>query len=378
MLRIALTSTVFALSFHADYKCRHSGACCTADWDVPVELPVYRSLTEAVSQRRLAVTTDARGLSPFIVEPDLPEDAAAMIERTTQGDCVFFERGSRLCVVHRDLGEAALPATCRHFPRIALRDARGTFVTLSHYCPTAASMLFREDAATGIEEHPPAFPPADYDGLHVAGGDLPPLLSPRTLMDADGYAAWERHMVARCADGASPESVVTTLGRDARILRRWRPGVGTLTEAVASLPREAETADAPVTLAASIRLQREVMAAVPDDLRPGRDEAALEDAYGFHVRDQWRVFTQPLNRYLAAKAFASWTAYQGRGVATIVRGLEAALALVRVEAARQCRDASRALDRDLLVESIRGADFALNHLAVGEDLAAAWSRVEAI
>jgi hypothetical protein len=63
-------------------------------------------------------------------------------------------------------------------------------------------------------------------------------------------------------------------------------------------------------------------------------------------------------------------------VATIVRGLEAALALVRVEAARQCRDARRVLDRDLLLEAFRSADFMLNHLAVGEELAAVWSRAE--
>jgi Fe-S-cluster containining protein len=373
-----LTSTVYALSFHADYKCRHSGACCTADWDVPVELPVYMSLAEAIEQGRLNVTTDAGGLSPFVVEPDLPDEAAAMIERTAHGHCVFFERGSRLCVVHRDLGEPALPATCRHFPRVALRDGRGTFVTLSHYCPTAASMLFREHAGTRIEESPPAFPPADYEGLSVGAGDLPPLLSPHTLMDAGGYSAWEHHMVARCAEGASPECVVATLARDARILRRWRPGLQTLAEAVASLPGEIETADVPTALAGSMLLHREVMAAVPDDLRPERDESGLEEAYRCHVRDYWPPFTPPLNRYLAAKAFASWTAYQGRGVATIVRGLEVALALVRVEASRHCRDRSRALDRDLLLESIRCADFALNHLAVGEDLAAAWSRVEGL
>lgn len=70
------------------------------------------------------------------------------------------------------------------------------------------------------------------------------------------------------------------------------------------------------------------------------------------------------------------TAYQGRGVLTIVRGLDAALALVRVEAARQCRNAGRRLDADLLREAFRQADFILNHLAVGEDLAAVWSHVE--
>jgi hypothetical protein len=83
-----------------------------------------------------------------------------------------------------------------------------------------------------------------------------------------------------------------------------------------------------------------------------------------------------LRNYAAAKAFASWTAYQGRGVASIVRGLEAALALVRVEAARQCRDAGAPLDADRLKEAIRQADFILNHLAAGDALAEAWSSAE--
>ena len=62
------------------------------------------------------------------------------------------------------------------------------------------------------------------------------------------------------------------------------------------------------------------------------------------VVPEWEAWQAPLRRYLAAKAFANWTAYQGRGVLSIVRGLEAALAFVRVEAARQCRNAGRPLD----------------------------------
>jgi hypothetical protein len=119
-----------------------------------------------------------------------------------------------------------------------------------------------------------------------------------------------------------------------------------------------------------------VVAAIPDDLKPESDEERLELAFAACVRPMWEAFQRPLNRYLAAKAFASWTAYQGRGLATIVYGLESALALVRIEAARQCRDAARTLDRGLLLEAFRGADFTLNHLAVGEELAAVWSNAE--
>ena len=372
-----MSSSVFSLSIHADYRCRHSGACCTADWDVPVELPVYRSLNDRVQSGSLRVAPTAEPLSPFIAEPDLPEGAAAMLERTLQGECVFFERDSHLCVVHRDLGEESLPATCRHFPRLAVADSRGTFVTLSHYCPTAASMLFRDDVALHIVEAPSAFPMADYDGLTVTEDDLPPLLSPSMLMDSTGYSAWERHMVRRCSAEVFPEAVVATLASDVVQLRTWRPGGKVaLADAIGRLPDTFTSVWLPASLVLSCRLRDEVVAAIPDDLKPQSDDARLDDAYRDFVRPAWGEFQRPINRYLAAKAFASWTAYQGRGLATIVRGLEAALALVRIESARRCRDAVRPLDRDLLLEAFRSADFALNHLAVGEDLAAAWSRAE--
>ncbi|HZJ30476.1 MAG TPA: hypothetical protein VFD21_02845 [Vicinamibacterales bacterium] len=372
-----MSSRVFALSIHADYRCRHSGVCCTADWDVPVELPVYRALNERIAKGTLRVAPNAEPLSPFIVEPDLPDDAAAMLERTDRGECVFFDRGTHLCVVHRDAGEQSLPATCRFFPRLAVADSRGTFITLSHYCPTAASMLFREDVELEIVEGPPAFPYADYDGLTVTSDDLPPLLSPSMLMDPDGYSEWERHMVRRCAAPVSPERVIETLASDAMQLRTsWRPGTRTVSEAVRELRPTFVAASMPTALSDSVELRAEVVAAIPNDLKPAADEEGLERAFRLHVQPGWDVFQRPINRYLAAKAFASWTAYQGRGLSTIVRGLEAALALVRIEASRQCRNAARTLDRELLLEAFRSADFALNHLAVGEELADGWSRAE--
>ena len=370
---------VFALSMHADYKCRHSGACCTADWDVPVEVPLFRSLDEALARGRVAPAANADAdTTPLIVEADLPEEAAAMVARTASGDCVFYHRHSGLCVIHRDLGEPMLPATCRHFPRLAVRDARGTFISLTHYCPTAAASLFRDDVAIEIVESPAAFPEAEYEGLVITADDWPPLLRPDLLADPGSYTAWERHMVARCADPVlTPESVIATLERDARLVRDVRPAAGeSIVDAIASLPGSGIHAESPATLAPSLAHHADVMRAVPDEWRPEPDEDGLDAIFQREVRPRWSLWTAPLKRYLAAKAFASWTAYQGQGLLTIVRGLEAALALVRVEAARQCRDSERALDEELLREAIRQADFALNHLAGGDELADRWSIAE--
>jgi len=342
-----------------------------------MELRVYRSLSDAVAAGRLTPSPEATGLHPFVVDPALPEDEAAIFERLDSGACVFFDGQSRLCMVHRDLGEDALATTCRTFPRLAVQDARATSITLSHFCPTAASQLFRDDVPLEIVESPPAFPPADYDGLTVAGDDLPPLLRPDVLMDGDGYDAWERHMVAVCDAADGPEAAVETLARQASMLRRWTGGGEALHVAVAQLPDRVVPAMPPATLDTSLQAHAEAMTCVPDDLRPEPDEAGLGEAYERWVRDAWPAFSQPLRYYVASKAFASWTAYQGRGVATIVRGLDAALALVRVEAARQCRNAEAPLDADRLKEAIRAADFILNHLATGDALAEAWSSVEA-
>jgi Fe-S-cluster containining protein len=370
---------VYSLSIHADYRCRHSGECCSTEWDVPIELPVYRRLSDALASGRLrgVAQPEEEGGALLVTGDDLPGDAAAMFARTAEGRCVFFHGGSRLCTVHRDLGEEMLPATCRHFPRVAVRDQRGTSISLTHYCPTAAAMLFREDVPVEIVTSPPAFPPADYDGLAVDPESWPPLLHPRMLMDLEGYSAWERHMVARCANlGASPETVLATLTRDARILRTFAPGGAALAEMVGTLPASLVQSPPHEGLDASLGMHAEVMNAVPEELKPEPDEHDLPEVYARSVAPVWTSWHAPLNRYLAAKAFANWTAYQGRGLLSIVRGLEAALALVRVEASRQCRHARRPLDAALLLEAFRGADFALNHLAIGEDLAAAWSAAE--
>ena len=369
---------VYALSIHAHYRCQRSGVCCSSDWDVPVEVPLYRSLDAALAEGRLSpASASADGGATLIVEPNLPDEAAAMVGRTESGHCVFYHRQSGLCVVQRDLGEPQLPSTCRHFPRVAVRDSRGTFISLTHYCPTAASMLFAPDGPIEIVESPEAFPAGDYDGLTVEPDAWPPLLHPRMLMDREGYSAWERHMVARCSDpDLTAEQVTATLRRDALALRAFVPGESSLASAVAGLPRHAVEVPAELTLDASLQLHAEVMAAVPEDVRPESDEEGLREAFERWIIPEWHSWHLPLRRYLAAKAFANWTAYQGRGVLTIVRGLEAALALVRVEATRECRNAGRALDAELLKQAFRASDFVLNHIAAGDALAEQWSRVE--
>jgi hypothetical protein len=202
--------TVYARSIHATYRCQRSGVCCSSDWDIPVEVPLYRRLDAALVSGRLSPTAaPSDGDSPLITEPDLPPGAAAMVARTSNGSCVFYHTRSGLCVIQRDVNESHLPSACRYFPRVAVRDLRGTFISLTHDCPTAAAMLFGPDGPIEIVESPPAFPPADYEGLRVDKEAWPPLLHPHMLMDMDGYSAWEQHMVARCGESGELPNPVT-------------------------------------------------------------------------------------------------------------------------------------------------------------------------
>ncbi|HEX7798543.1 MAG TPA: hypothetical protein VF456_29465, partial [Vicinamibacterales bacterium] len=84
--------------------------------------------------------------------------------------------------------------------------------------------------------------------------------------------------------------------------------------------------------------------------------------------------SRAVNRYLASKAFASWCAYESRGIRTLVAELFVSELVLRVECERACRAASRAafdgrnsdaqgrLDRSLMIEAIRQSDLLLMHL----------------
>jgi len=176
----------FCLSIHARYQCRHAGACCQ-NWTLPAEPHVV----EFVKQRGLR----PRGVTgPLFVssrKPD-PRDGAMDIARDNNGVCVFFEHDAgRLCVIHREAGIDALPSACRHFPRKFLRDGRGTFISLSHFCPTAAILLVGSPPLRTVEAAPPLMLDDPIEGLDARDA-LPPLLRPGILCDLEGYAAWER------------------------------------------------------------------------------------------------------------------------------------------------------------------------------------------
>ena len=115
-------------------------------------------------------------------------------------------------------------------------------MTLSHYCPTAAGMLFhpvipRDFGSPGPEgsagpllrivEDPPAFPAEwPWEGLDARDA-LPPLLRPGVLMDWPSLERWERFAVSVLAEeDRSPEAALDVLAAAAEEARRWTPAAG--------------------------------------------------------------------------------------------------------------------------------------------------------
>lgn len=368
---------VFCLSFHGSYRCRHAGACCTSGWEIPVEARLHGRLAESL--RAGAIETPVPAGEALVERTDLPDGLSAVLGTDQAGRCAFYGPRSGTCAIHRQQGEDWLPSSCRLFPREALIDGRGTFVTLSHYCPTAARMLFNDGGEAHIVAAPAEFSPSgEYEGLDAREA-LPPLLRPGVLMDQESYAVWERHMVATLASGGQPESMLARLRRDAETIRRWQPADGVLVDHVTEVCANGSgraVAETPQIDIAELDL--DVRRCVPHHVEVFVPSLDFDRVWKTFVAADWPAMRGPVGRYLAARAFASWAAYQGHGLRTVVRSLEAALAVLKMETARAGVRAGRAVDDVLLLEAVRAADLLLVHLASREELARRWRQVEGL
>ena len=295
----------YCLSVHARYQCAHSGECCTAGWPIPIEdhlVPVLR--------RSGLLPSGRRGLR---VLPSPVNGTRLGAGVSTTGACVFFDAPhGRLCAIHRAAGERALPASCRSFPRVALRDARGLFVTLSHYCPTAAGLLLEKGEIRIVDAPPSLSLDGELEGLD-ATAVLPPLLRDGMLADLEGYAAWEAASIAVLDDRCLTPRTALAIIREATVAAgRWRPGGASLARSVTD---------------------------AFDDARGRRPERA-----------DGGPLDGPVKAFLAAHLFASWGAYERGGLAAVCDGLDTALALL-----------GSPDDAPSFVAAVRSADLRLRH-----------------
>lgn len=295
------------LSFHAGYRCRHSGVCCRAGWDLPFE-PEERETAERLHLVGSGAFQDGGEVS--------------FASRRNDGACVFLEdaEGAAMCGIHRAAGHEVLPVACRMFPRVALHDPRGWTITMSHFCPTAAALLFENDDPVAVVV--PSASVTDIgplDGLDATNA-IPPLLRDGVLMDLESFSEWESQAIrVLTAVGEAPASGLARLETITDELARWTPGT-TLIDAV-----------------------RAAFQTSPGD---GADAPESREA-------------RAVKRWLAAHLFGNWIAYQGRGLRTIVRYVRACLDVYMVEVAR---------DGNVL-EAIRRSDFLIVHESDSQQIA---------
>jgi len=314
--------SVRVLSFHAGYRCRNAGACCTSNWPIPIEADRHERLRAAIASDALRTIDWDR---PFFVVPEDRDDDARPMLATKHGRCVFHDPSGR-CAVQSALGHDALPLACRQFPRVSVTDPRGVSVTLSHYCPTAASLCNDENDgnddmererdfivvnASGFPSH------GEYVGLD-ARTPLPPLLRQGLLMDWESW--WE---IERCAvdlllgRASSAAQALAQLRSAVRVISEWSPASGRLTDRV----REAFLDPAAEDLTSASDLQSVAFAAVPANLRSQAEWTMSSVTSDLAAR-----------RFLAAHAFANWTIHLGQGLRTWLRSVETVHCLLQAGA----------------------------------------------
>jgi hypothetical protein len=343
----------YCLEFQASWQCRHEGACCRAGWPIPVEGAAFEQL-------RVHFGSRAERVPRFVTDGPLPDGAAAMLVAGADRACAFYD--GRLCDVHRELGSTALPVACQQFPRIALHDARGTFVTLSHFCPTAARLLLGSGGLQVVTAPERISSPRPLEGLDAAHA-LPPLLTPRVLTDLEGYAEWERQcMHVLAGDGASAEQALDIIEAGTRRLVGWRPGRETLASSVSRAFGGARPRHEPWDCAEDARRFRAACAGVPRGLDapvvPGELRAAWHAA-----REWWGSFDSAARRFVAAHLFGNWVAYHATTLLTVVEALRIGLSVLRIEAARAAQSACGGTVEARFIEAVRRADLLLVHLA---------------
>lgn len=347
--------SAFCLDIHARYQCGHAGACCQ-NWAVPVEPAVV----EIVNARQLR----RRGVSGalFVASTD-PHETRDRIARDDRGDCVFFDReAGRLCVIHRDAGVAALPSACRHFPRKVLTDARGTLISLSHFCPTAAALLLTSAPLATVHAEPPLRLTSPMEGLDASEA-LPPLLRPGLLCDIDGYQAWERAAIETFArTDLTFDTCIDLVAAATEVIRDWRPGDGRLTERVRAGFQSARPGNA--SDGGSHSRAIETVAALTAG-SVGADFAPIEsfdEKWRRHVGTPFEGFERGMRNYLAARLFANWIAYQGRGLRSIVEWLRTCASVVRHQLLQRVLNTGTPADAGHFIEALRSADLLLLHV----------------
>ena len=297
------------------------------------------------------------------------------IAKGPNGVCVFRE--DRRCSIHVHAGESALPIGCRHYPRVVRLDRRGIALSLSHYCPTAASLLVADAAVRVVRADPPLALSEPVEGLDARAA-LPPLLCPEVLMDLDAYEAWEKAAVTEFSNCNRPDVGLRRIASATDRLREWRPGGPSIDAAVASAFARADGAE-PSWMEQGLPLARTLNRGVVSLDNDANSQPRPANRHQRTANREPRTadgVERVIANYLAARAFGNWIAYQGRGLRTIVTWLRACHDIVCLLAFRAASDQGRQVTIPDVIEAIRQADYVMLHTIDTQDFADAARSVE--
>lgn len=339
-------SAVRSLSFHSTYRCQNTGVCCSSGWDIAVETEVEARLVPLLTAHPETLPNGPDGFRLMADPPPGCRSSLRIVESTQA--CWFRDEPGRACAIHRTNGEDVLPSACRQFPRVCVLEPEGVSVSLSHYCPTAASLLFGDPASFSLVTSPPAFPRDwPFEGLDAREA-YPPFLRPGVLLGFDGVRIFEEEAVGALSR-LPLWTALATIDSAVERARSWTVGSGPLPELLAASFDRSERGDP-----GTGDPRRVLLASLTEGTRPkvGPPEFRAGAPTVSAVADV------ALRKYLASRLIAAWITFQGDGLHSVTRYLRLCLDTVFLfESAR--RMAEPELPR--WKEAIREADLWLLH-----------------
>ena len=312
---------IYSLSIHADYRCGHSGACCTSGWPIPVEQPTAERLAESIGagRDRPARAAVARRLCANARADPADRGSRGNAGRRTR------RRRRRLRVLRtrqramRDSPAGWSLASARRLPAVPESDARRRPRPLRRrvaLLPDGRAPVVsrrRRPGDRGVTSRLPGrfrVRPARCArraSAAVAAGRAAGSGGVRSLGERGGRGV--------CPGGSHPEAALQGVARFTEVVRTWKPGGPTLASridhAVEQTARDLRHVP-PHFRPATVRRHYDlVLGAIPDGCRPEIRLDGIIDAWHDRVAPGWHLFSTPVRRYLAAKAFASLAGVSG-------------------------------------------------------------------
>ncbi len=183
-----------------NYDCLMCGRGCRAGWDIPVEPEVVANL-----EKQPLVLRIIQDQGPVFRQV---EDTTFIQNSKDCPNCRFLAE-DQLCLIHREMGFAAKPATCKLFPFVMTETPEGIFAGTTYYCTATRQNHGRNTSAHEADlrvqlEHGAPINKVAADGLVIHN---------RYYINYRDYLGLEKELLARAQSVGLREALAqATLG----------------------------------------------------------------------------------------------------------------------------------------------------------------------